>query len=234
MEPSKPIRTGPFEEGSWPDRLRASAVAPGPPPRLYGYDIERDLARHYGLAEVMLLALTGTAPDEATGKAFEIALIFASACPINEAPTHGAALSRVMGAPVANALQAGCVIGCEAAHKTVADHQELLAWLAGDRVEPLPDGARATTPRDTEGAEALRRALATAATSAAPPEGASRAAAIICVLWACGLRSDDALVAALSWAKVVSIAAEAVANRRGELTNLPNRLPDFRYVAPEP
>ncbi|MCX4243022.1 citrate synthase family protein [Paraliomyxa miuraensis] len=225
-------RTGPFEEGRWPQRLRAVAVSPPPHPRLHGYDIARDLSRHYSLAEVMVLAVTGELPDEASGRALEIALIIASTCPINEAPTHGAALARVMGAPVGNALATGFLIGCEASRATVEDHRELLQWLRDGREGPPPPCARANEDHEADVVEELRRALAPLGPSLAPPKGTSRTAALLSVMWACGLRCEDALIAALSWAKTLSIAAESVGNPRGELSNLPNRVPDFQYEAP--
>lgn len=227
-------RTGPFEDGTWPERLRAVAVTPPPHPRLHGYDLEGDLSHHFSLAEIMLLALTGEAPDEAAGRAFEVAMIFASACSVNEAPTHAATLARTMGAPAANAVQAGFLIGCEAARAAIDDHQELLQWLRDGRVGPLPPCARATEDRDGDVPEELCRAMGAVAADLGPPAGSSRLAALISIMWACGLRSDDGLIVALSWAKTASIAAEAVGNPRGELTNLPNRIPDFRYEAPKP
>src|SRR5690606_24386323 len=138
QETSMSTRTGPFEQGQWPNRLRAAAVDASDRPRLHGYDIESDLARHYGAAELMLLALTQDAPTVHQGKAFEIALVFASTCPINEAPTHGARLARSFGAPVASAVTAGILLAFEASRAVIDEHRELLQWLRDGREGLLP------------------------------------------------------------------------------------------------
>jgi hypothetical protein len=222
-------RTGPFEEGEWSERLTALAVEPGPRPRLHGYDVERDLARHYDAAEVMLLALTGEAPSEAAGRAFAAALLFACPCPVNEAPTHAARLSRSFGAPVVGAVTAGILVAFEAAKVVVQEHRELLGWLDG-REGPLPGQARAVDDRDAESVVELGRCIDEPAL--APPPTAGRMAAVLAVMWACGLRAEDQLTIALGWAKTISVAAETVAAARGGLVKFPPFLPDFRYQAP--
>lgn len=227
-------RTGPFEQGQWPNRLRAAAVDASDRPRLHGYDIESDLARHYGAAELMLLALTQDAPTVHQGKAFEIALVFASTCPINEAPTHGARLARSFGAPVASAVTAGILLAFEASRAVIDEHRELLQWLRDGREGLLPPSVRAKDARDEAAVEQLGRALAGADVPWSPLAGATRMAAILAVMWECGLESDDQLLLALSWARTVSIAAESVAVTRGGLVNFPALLPNFVYEAPTP
>jgi hypothetical protein len=225
-------RKGPFEEGTWSERLTALCVERSPHYRLHGYEIEQDLARHYGIAEVMLLALAGEAPSLACGKAFEAALLFACPCPVDEAPTHGARLARSFGAPVTSAVAAGMLLGLEAAQAEVHHHRELLCWLSDGRRGTLPECARATHERDAASVEELTRCIGEAHGDLAPPPMASRMAAVIAVMWACGLRSEDQLAIALWWAKAVSIAAETVAASRGGLVKFPVLLPNFRYEAP--
>lgn len=232
-------RTGPFEESSWPTRLRAAVVEPTPHPRLHGYDLERDLAHHYTLAESMLLALCGAAPSEREGRVFEAVLVFASACPVNEAPTHAAVLARSIGAPVASAIGAGFMVACEASRAMLSEHEALLRWLcdggaAGGDPAEVPACALSTDPRDAEAVAELRALLhEIGAPAMVPSTSMSRSAAIITIMWSCGLRSEDQLLVALSWAKLLSIGAEACAASRGGLTNFPARLPDFRYEAPQ-
>lgn len=227
-------RTGPFEQLDWPTHLRALVVAPLPRPRFHGYDLEQDLAHHYSLAECMLLALTGRVPSTSEGRAFELALLFASACPINEAPTHAAVLARSIGAPMSSALACGFAVACEASHAMLQEHDELLRWLGHDDAREPPPCALATDDRDAEAVAELRRLLEQAeALALAPPPTMSRIAAILTVMWRCGMRSADQLVVALSWAKALSIGAEAHATKRGGLTDMPARLPDYRYEAPD-
>ncbi|MEJ7754572.1 MAG: hypothetical protein WKF38_05255, partial [Candidatus Limnocylindrales bacterium] len=100
---------GPIEDTAWPAALVARVSDSAASPTLHGYAIETDLARHYRFGETMLLALTGVAPTEADGTAFEVAMIFASATDIRDAPVHAAALARLCGARPANALATGLV-----------------------------------------------------------------------------------------------------------------------------
>lgn len=67
-------RTGPLESQRWPDQLDALAVTPLGSPRLFGYDVDSDLARHVGFADIVFLAVTGDLPTEARSRGFELAL----------------------------------------------------------------------------------------------------------------------------------------------------------------
>src|SRR5262245_62268100 len=86
---------GPIEDNPWPSKLTARVVSPGPRPVLHGYDVQGDLAQHYGFGEVLLLALTGTPPDAERGHDFDVALIFLAPISIAEAPVHAASLARL-------------------------------------------------------------------------------------------------------------------------------------------
>ena len=88
---------GPVESRDWPKELLARAVGPGRERRIFGYDVERDLAKNYAFSDALLLGLTGELPDEARARSFAIALTFASAMSVGEAPMHAAVLSRVCG-----------------------------------------------------------------------------------------------------------------------------------------
>lgn len=229
-------RSGPFEELDWPDHLTAMVVESTPRPRLHGYDIEQDLARHYTLAESMFIALVGRAPTRGQGRAFEIALMFASACPVNEAPTHTAILARSIGAPVSSALGAGLLVVCEATRAEVTRQADLLHWLEhiDERAQPgtPPACAREADDRDAEAVAQIRELLDHVDTQdMIPPHGLSRTAAVLTVMWRCGLRSPDQLIVALCWSKTISVGAEALAAKRGGMINFPARLPNFRYEA---
>ena len=51
---------GPIEAREWPSELSARAVSDAGERRLFGYDVESDLARHYAFSDTLLLALTGS------------------------------------------------------------------------------------------------------------------------------------------------------------------------------
>ena len=89
--------SGPVESREWPNTLLARAVGPGQERRIFGYDAERDLAKHYAFSDALLLGLTGELPDEPRARAFAIALTFASPMSVAEAPMHAAVLARVCG-----------------------------------------------------------------------------------------------------------------------------------------
>src|SRR5688572_14621959 len=97
-------RRGPIEDGDWEQRLAGWVVDPGPPPRLHGYDVWHDLARNYGLAEIVLTSLVGEAPDAAHGRAFELAMVLAAPASVGEAASHAAAIARMLAAPPASVV----------------------------------------------------------------------------------------------------------------------------------
>ena len=94
-EPGK--LSGPLEETPFPEQLLGRVVTPGAAPRLHGYDVERDIAVHYGQAELVLLALTGELPDSRAAVLFEVACAFLSPISVAHAPAHAAVLSRLCG-----------------------------------------------------------------------------------------------------------------------------------------
>lgn len=232
--PKKKPRSGPFEQWPSPRYLRAAAVEPGPQPRLHGYEFQTDLAQHYSLGEVMLLGLTGAVPEAAAGRAFERALTFAASCPVNEAPTHAAMLARSVGAPVQSALSSGFVVVCEAAAAMVSAHAAVLAWLAcEDASAEIPPSARATTDDDAAATARLNALMHDPSLHAfVVPDTLTPNAAVLTVLWRCGLRSEGSLIAALAWAKTISIAAEAIVPPTGSLLDYAATTPDFNYEGP--
>src|SRR5258708_5243088 len=89
-----PRRAGPIDVGLWPSQLTARVVDGGFRPRILGYDVQTDLARHYSFAEVVLLCLCGEVPTREVGRAFEIALSFLAPVSAAEAPAHAAGLAH--------------------------------------------------------------------------------------------------------------------------------------------
>lgn len=206
-----------------PAQLVARVVAPGSRPLLHGYDVQDDLARHYSFAEVMLTAMTGEAPGERAGRAFEVAVIFASAIGIGEAPAHATMLARLCGARPSGVLSVGGITLAEQARFVVQ------GWLDG---EPPSD----CQPRDAEEAAAVDRLRAALRARDAYPTVLDAPLgllpAILAVWQFAGLRQSWQLEAALCIARWAAVSAEAMAATPGDLKSYPMCLPAFEY-APE-
>lgn len=89
---------GPLEVSSFPEQLTARLVTPGERPRIGGYDVESDLARHYAFSDLLFLSLTGELPDARESAVLGVALGFLAPVSIAHASTHGASLARLCGA----------------------------------------------------------------------------------------------------------------------------------------
>jgi len=223
-------RRGPAESNDWPGALAARVVTPGARPRVHGYDVEGDLARHYGFGESVLLALTGEAPESSTGTCFEIALTFLSPLAVTEAPTHASVLARTCAGSAAAITGTAAVTLAEQARWLLARYAPLLAWLDADRSGELPEIARATHDDERESVSRLRQALAASGVSALPAEDFGRDAALLTLLHGCGLRTADRIEVALVVARLATCAAEALAVKRGALRDYPMNLPPFSYA----
>src|SRR5581483_9322042 len=91
-----PRRAGPIDVGLWASQLTARVVEAGGAPRIFGYDVQAGLARHYSFGEVVLLCLSGEVPPREVGRAFEIALSFLAPVSVAEAPVHAAGLAHLL------------------------------------------------------------------------------------------------------------------------------------------
>ena len=216
----------------WPSRLTAKVVDPGAPPRLHGYDVEDDLARHYSFGETALAALTGELPSREAGRAFEVALHFLLPVAIHQAPTHAATVARLCGSRPSGVVGTGAVALCEQARWLVEQQAEVLDWLAAGGKGPPPASAR--SPNDGQDAASVARLVAAVAatglTVGALEQGLCRDAALLAVLHAVGLRTGEQIQAAIVLARLPAMAAEAFAAEPGGLRAYPLNLPDFRYV----
>lgn len=224
------MTTGPIEDLEWPTRIRARVVEPGTAPRVHGFDVQNDLARHYRFGETILIALTGEAPDEATGRAFEIAMIFGSAISVLEAPAHAAMLSRVCGARPSG-IEA--VAATTLAERARSIYDELEPAIPRLLVGSLNGMAPRLAPRSAAEREAvgrLRTALGAFA-SRMPALGydLNLDAAILAVLLACGLRNREPIECALCVAGIATTCAEAFAATPGDHRSYPIDLPKFVY-----
>lgn len=226
-------RDGPIEAHPWPETLTARVVTPGARPRLHGFDVEQDLARHYSFGELVLTALTGEAPEPATGRAFEVCLAFLAPICVAEAPCHAARLAQNSGARPCGVLATGAVGLTEQARWVIEEHGELLAWLGGEG-KALPARYKAIDSGDRKAVQRLRRALeATGVTDEVLSQDPTRTTALLAVLYRCGLTRAEQLETVWVLARLPALAAESFSARAGAIRDYPLRLPEFEYVEGE-
>jgi hypothetical protein len=219
-----------FDDQPWPATLAARAVDTSPP-RLFGYAIEDDLARHYAWHETLLLALTGALPSTEVGRAFGVAMTYASVTSVAEAPTHAASLVRLCMSSVGAVLGTGVIGSAEQARSLVHGWAPLLEWLAAEASGALPACAAAKTKEDDEAVERLRLTLGEIPFDVpALALGVSREGALLALLYACGLHRAETIEVALSVAKIPTVLAEALAMPQGNFRQYPMNLPRFEYV----
>lgn len=218
---------GPIERIDAPEKLSARVVEPGESPRILGYAAFDDLAPNYSFAEIVLLSLGGTLPEPHVGRAFEIALAFAAPVSAAEAPANAAGLARLCGAPPKNVVAVGAVVLAEHAGQRIDALRDLLRWLE-DQTTAFP--ATASAPH-APSIEMLRRALPPPFSALAVfQHSPSLDAALVAVLFACGLRRPDRLVAALTLAGLGCTWAEAFAVKALNLRGYPMDVPPFEYM----
>jgi hypothetical protein len=202
---------GPLDAVEWPTKLAARVVAPGPRPMLHGYDVEDDLARHYSFAETVLLALTGEPPSPERGRAFEVALVFASPITVGEAPANAAVVARACMASVSQTLGVAAVGLSEQTRALVQEHAAWIEALSEASLAELPAHLRAATDEERASVERLRRALGGTIDVPALALDPSRRAALLAVLHACGVDTPARIECALVWARLPVAMAEALA-----------------------
>lgn len=227
---------GPFEELDWPAQLQAHVVCPAteedPRPTLHGYDVLGDLARHYGLADQMLLALTGELPTQVQARAFEVALMVWAPIPISEAPVHAAVLARLSGTPTRGLLGLGATGLAEQARDVLARHGDLLRRMETGPLQDLPPELTARSDAERESVSLLRRALPEGFDAPGLDCAPSPETALLLVLAACGLRHSWQMETVLVLARLPALAAETRAHRPGDLASYPMNLPPFHYQEP--
>lgn len=214
------------DNASWPKQLTARVITPEPPHRLHGYQIVGDLMGRYSFGETLLLALTGTPPGVRRGRMFEAALQLCAPLPIQEAPTHAAALAAVSGARSSNVIATAAVALCERARREVDGMAPVLAWL--DQPEgPPPEMARALREVDERAVEELREMYAVEIP--ALKHDLTLTAAAVALFHSCGLRDPWQLETALVLARLGLVAAEAWVASTVSLRDYPINLPRFDY-----
>lgn len=223
---------GPIERQPWPARLTAHVVEPGPAPRLHGFDVQGDLARHYSPSDVMLVALTGETPSADVSRAFGVALAFASPVSVAEAPAHAAALARICGARTAGVAGVAAVALAEQARALMDDHEPVLARLVIGSLNGMASRYAARDDEEREAVQRLRDVLG-AFRARVPALGYDLRleTAILAVLLACGLRTRDQVEIAWTCARLPIACSEALAWKPGDLRAYPMDLPRFVYEA---
>lgn len=202
---------------TWPDKLSAKVVQPGDAPRLYGYDVHRDLAQHYRWSELLFLSLTGELPEEALAPAIEVALIFLSSVSVAEAPGHAAVLAGLCG--LVNSAAVSVV--------TMTLAEEARSFL--EHYKALPKEAVMPSQQD-EGIAELRQRLDERNISNIVLEtrlGVLGAA--LSVLEQCGLSETSQLEAIWVITRLPVALAEARHQPMGKFVHYPTQLPTFKY-----
>jgi hypothetical protein len=222
---------GPLEDGaSFPAHLTARVVTPGERPRVHGYDVEADLARHYQASDLLFLLLTGELPTVPASRAFSVALMFLAPVSVAHASTHAAVVGRLCGAPSRSTFGVAAIGAAEHASALLDEHEQLFVWLRAPR-GALPERFRAGNQAEAAAVERLTAALEPTGLSVpALAEGPTRDAALLMVLFAVGFRRRERLEAAILLARLPSGIAEALAERPTNFGNYPINLPRFDYT----
>ncbi len=221
---------GPLESATFPETLSARVVTPGDSPRLHGYDVEADLARHYDPTDVLFLSLTGELPGPEVSAALRAALTFLAPVSIAHASVHAASLARLCGTTTSSTIGVAAIGLAEQARVLLDEHAELLSWLE-TRDGPLPERYRARGDDDRASTERLRLAIADTGLQVAElAEDLSRDAALLTVLYRCGLRQRKHLEAAIVSARLPTAFAEAASKKTVAFAHYPINLPRYRYV----
>jgi hypothetical protein len=225
-----PPAAGPFETVTWSSELEGRVVEPGSPPRVHGYDAERDLARYYDLAETTLLALRGELPTREEASAFSVALAFAAPISVASAPSHVAVLARICSGTTSQIVGTVVIALAEQARVLLESQAAFIAWLAAPTGE-LPSCASARTEEDRASVERLRTALAERGAVAVPATtlGVSRDAAILATLYSAGLVRTDQIETALTWCRLPLVSAEAFSAGPNGYRTYPLNLPPIVY-----
>lgn len=224
--------SGPLESTEFPEQLSARVVTAGDAPLVHGYEVESDLACHYGYAEYLLLCLTGELPTPPSARAFEVAALFLGPVSVAHASTHAALLSRLCGASTSGSIGVSAIGLAEQARHLVAAHVSLLRWLARPDAE-LPREHRAPEPD----ASVQRLASALGGIPFSVPALAlrpTREAALLATLWAVGLERPTSIEAAIVLSRLPATLAEAFAERPTNFAHYPINLPRFEYRDAEP
>lgn len=220
---------GPIEDHAFPAQIEARVITGGADPHLHGFSVEGDLALHYRFPELVQVALTGGAPDEAQGRAFDIALQFLAPLAIAEAPTHAAMVARLCGARTSSLVAVACIALAERARHVLAEHCDLLAWMETQDGD-VPARYRSSSAEDAASIARLQTALAAAGVEVPGlTRNLKRWTALFVTLRFAGLRRSEQLEAVLVMASLAPTLAEAISHAPTAFNQYPIDLPAFVY-----
>jgi hypothetical protein len=223
---------GPIDSREWPKQLDAHAVTPGSERRMFGYDVEGDLATHYRFSDVVFLALTGELPDAARSRAFDIALCFAMPVSIADAGVHAAVLARLCGARPSGVLSVAALVLGEQASALVGSASDVLIALEKREIERLPDAHCAASDAERASVAALAAKLNGVLDVPVLQADPSRELALLAVFRGCGVTDAFQLASVMAMARIPSALAEASRVKPGGFATYPIDTPHFAYVAP--
>lgn len=224
---------GPVEDYPWPTELDAHVVTPGHDPRIHGYSVEADVAKFGGLAEMILLSLTGELPGLEQCRAFELAMTFLAPLSVAEAPTHATVLARICGARSSAVVGIAAIALAERARHLLEQYAGLLRWLDTPD-SPFPASCHAGSLAERVSIERLLALLPTVAREVPVfREDPSRTAALLAVLHFSGLRRAEQLEPALVLASLAPTMAEGLARNPLSFRDYPMQLPPFQYTEDE-
>ncbi|MEM1023878.1 MAG: hypothetical protein AAGD10_00530 [Myxococcota bacterium] len=202
---------GPIEDGEWVEAWTARVVKPGPAPRVRGYDLDGDLALHYGWSERTFLTHRGRLPSPEESRDFERSLAFVSAASVDEGPTAAASIARLAGA-----RPAGFVVSVIS---VLAEEAQSLVVEGASGEGPLFSPSR--VKGFLAGLSEERRAVI---------EEESRLPVAVRRCWeALGFTKPEAWVELWCLSRLPAVLAEAFAVRPGSFRQVPMRTPDFEY-----
>jgi len=223
-----PAPSGPVEDGGWAQELSAHAVTLQASPRLWGYDVQEDLAKNYSFVETAWLAITGELPaSEATTQAFELVMAYLAPVTVAEAPAHAAGLTRLCGSNPASVLSVASVTLSQQAQHVLQKHEALWPFL--NREGPWPQQLSVGDGLE-EPVQRLRDALhAVGHESPVFEQNPGLATACLAVLFELGMGTKEQLLSVWVWCKLPYVIAEAFAVRPGRLLEYPMDLPKYEY-----
>jgi hypothetical protein len=204
-------------------------ITPGSDPRVHGYSAEDDLARHYTYSESVFLCLAGKLPSRSIGRAFDIAMQYLGPVAVTEAPTHAAVIAKLVRSKTSAILGAASVALGEAARETMLELSPLLAWLE-EPAHPFPAAGRAASQQARASVTRLRDLIeSTGVASPIFDQDPSRLAALVGIMYACGLTTALQIQLAMAIAQLPFVVAEAMAAPSYDLKGYPMNLPRVRY-----
>jgi len=218
-------RPGPIEDGTWPTTLTAHVVDASAHPRIHGFAVADDLARHYAATDVTCLAYAGELPSDVQRRLCDLALVLLAPADVGSAPAHAGVLARVLAAGDANVVGIAAMLAAEAASAEVRGHSAWLKWCAA------PQGPPPAEFLVTDGDETAATVVAELGTFVAgvSDHRATPVATAFALLHACGLGATLRLVALVVQARLPCMIAEAERHTPRHLQSYPIQAPPFDY-----